>query len=126
MAGRSDEQDAVIPVALRPALSPEEREQQLTALAYDLAEEQIRNKTASSQVISHFLKAGSTTEAVNREKTRKDIEMADAKIDQMKQGDLMMELMERAINAMRSYGTSDSRPEELMTVADDFQPQLEA
>lgn len=121
MAGRaSDENDAVIPVAMRPALSPEEREQQLTFMAYDLAERQIAAGTASSQVISHFLKAGSTSEALNREKIRKDIEMADAKIEQMKQGEVMMELMEKAIAAMRSYGPADSHPEELMAVTDEF------
>ena len=43
------------PKKMRPALTPEARENQLISLAVDLAEEQLRDKTASSQVITHFL-----------------------------------------------------------------------
>ena len=40
----------------RPSMSPEARENQVIAAAMNLAEEQILNGTASSQVITHFLK----------------------------------------------------------------------
>ena len=45
---------------MRPALTPEARENQLVSLAVDLAEKQLREGTASSQVITHYLKLGST------------------------------------------------------------------
>ena len=51
----------------RPAISPEARENQMIALAVDLAEEQLRNGTASSQVITHYLKLGSTKEKIEKE-----------------------------------------------------------
>ena len=46
----------------RPALTPEARENQLISLATDLAEKQLREGTASSQIIAHYLKLGSTRE----------------------------------------------------------------
>ena len=41
---------------LKPATTPEGRENEMVSLAIDLAEKQIREGTASSQVITHFLK----------------------------------------------------------------------
>ena len=43
-----------------PVMTPEARENQLISLAIDLAEQQLRNGTASSQVITHYLKLGSS------------------------------------------------------------------
>ena len=51
---------------LRPALSPETKENQMISLAMDLAEKQLIEGTASSQVISHFLKLGSTKERLEK------------------------------------------------------------
>ena len=52
---------------MRPALTPEARENQLISLAVDLAEKQLREGTASSQVITHYLKLGSTKERIEKE-----------------------------------------------------------
>ena len=52
---------------MRPALTPEARENQLVSLAVDLAEKQLREGTASSQVITHYLKLGSTKERIEKE-----------------------------------------------------------
>ncbi len=41
---------------LPPATTPEEREKQVINYAYELAEKQMLAGTASSQVITHFLK----------------------------------------------------------------------
>ena len=51
---------------MRPALTPEARENQLISLASDLAEKQLREGTASSQVITHYLKLGSTKERIEK------------------------------------------------------------
>ena len=51
----------------RPALSPEARENQCIALAMDLAEKQLREGTASSQLITEFVKRGSTKAKLEQE-----------------------------------------------------------
>ena len=56
----------------RPALSPEARENQMIALAVDLAEQQLRDGTASAQVITHFLKLGTSKAELEKEKLRQE------------------------------------------------------
>ena len=65
---------------MRPALSPEARENQLVSLAVDLAEKQLREGTASSQVITHYLKLGSTKEKIEKEILEKQKELIEALI----------------------------------------------
>lgn len=93
----------------RPGLTPESRENQLVSLAIDLAEKQLREGTASSQVISHFLKLGSTTNMLEKETLRKNLELITAKTESIKSGKVMEELYTNAIAAMRRYsGNGDS------------------
>lgn len=87
----------------RPAISPEAREQQLIARAVDLAEEQLINGTASSQVITHFLKLGTTRAELEKEKVKAEIEEKKAKVKAIEMGEEMKVLYENAINAMRNY-----------------------
>lgn len=87
----------------RPANSIENRENQLIALAVDLAEQQIIKGTASSQVISHFLKLGSTKEKLEQTILEHEIELLKAKTDAMKSGKKVEELYTEALNAMRLY-----------------------
>ena len=63
----------------RPALNPEERENQMINLAVNLAEQQLRDGTASSQVITHFLKLGTTKAELEKEKLRNENEVLKAK-----------------------------------------------
>ena len=53
---------------MRPALTPEAREGQLIALATDLVEQRLRDGTATSQEVVHFLRLGSMRERLEREK----------------------------------------------------------
>lgn len=87
----------------RPALTPESREGQLVALAVDLAEEQLRNGTASSQVITHYLKLGSTRAELEREKLRKENELLKAKTEAIQSARHIEELYADAISAMKRY-----------------------
>lgn len=87
----------------RPATTPEGREQQLISLAADLAEEQLSKGTASAQVITHFLKLGSTREQAEQERLKNENLLLSAKIDQMASAKRIEELYENALNAMRSY-----------------------
>lgn len=87
----------------RPALTPESRELQLIALAVDLAEQQLRDGTASSQVISHFLKLGSSRAELEREKLASENELLRAKAEQIQAQQKQDEMFKAAIEAMRRY-----------------------
>lgn len=95
-----------------PARTPEAREDQLADLAYDLAAEQIENGTASSQVITHFLKAGSRRERMEQMRMQHEIELMEVKKAQIEGQKHVEELFVEAINAMRSY-QGVSEPDEL-------------
>jgi hypothetical protein len=86
-----------------PATTPEGRERQLISLAVDLVEKQMQEGTASSQVITHYLKLGSTREQLEQEKIRLENRLAEAKIEAMASAQRVEELYETALNAMRSY-----------------------
>lgn len=89
---------------MRPAITPEAEENQLIALAYDRAKEQLLDGTASSQVITHFLKLGSTREKLERERLEEENKLLKAKTEQLKSQKRTEELFEEAIKAMRNYG----------------------
>ena len=91
------------PKRMRPALTPEARENQLISLAVDLAEEQLRDKTASSQVITHFLKLGTTKAELEKEKLAKENELLRAKTESIESQKRIEELYAEALNAMRRY-----------------------
>lgn len=59
---------------IRPALTPEARENQLISLAVDLVEQRLLDGTASAQEVTHFLKLGSMREKLERENSRKRID----------------------------------------------------
>lgn len=86
-----------------PARTPEAREAQLADAAYDLAEEQIQAGTASSQVITHFLKMGSTRERMEQQRMEHEIELMEVKKTQLEGQQRVEELFVHAIEAMRSY-----------------------
>ena len=89
--------------AIRPALTPEARENQMIALAVDLAEQQLREGTASSQVITHYLKLGSTKEWLEKEKLEEQNKLLRAKTENIKSMKRSEELMEEALRAFRQY-----------------------
>ena len=96
----------------RPALTPEARELQLIALAVDLAEQQLRDGTASSQVISHFLKLGSTRAELEKEKLASENQLMRAKAEALQAQQRQDEMFKEAIEAMRRYqGVGGDRDE---------------
>ena len=88
---------------LRPATTPESRANQLVALAYDLAERQLREGTASSQVITEFLKLGSSENQLKMEKLERENELLRAKADKLQSEQRSEELFAEAIKAMSRY-----------------------
>jgi hypothetical protein len=95
-----------------PATTPEGRENQLIASAVDLAEKQMQEGTASSQIITHYLKLGSTREKLEQERLERENELLQAKIEAMASVKRVEELYETALNAMRSYAGQE--PLEMM------------
>lgn len=87
----------------KPATTPEERETELISLAYDVAEEQLQNNTASSQVITQFLKLGSSRERLEQERLTHENELTKVKIEAMESATRMEELYGEAIKAMSMY-----------------------
>lgn len=87
----------------RPATTDESREGQIVSQALDLAERQIQEGTASSQVITHFLKLGSTREQLEQDRLRRENELLQAKVESMASAKRVEELYAAALDAMRSY-----------------------
>ena len=91
------------PKKMRPALTPEARENQLISLAMDAAEEQIRSGTASSQVITHFLKLATTKAQLEKEKLERENRLLAAKTEAIDSQTETKELYEQALKAIRNY-----------------------
>jgi hypothetical protein len=87
----------------RPATTDENRENQLVSLAIDLAEKQLAEGTAAAQVITHYLKLGSTRERLEQERLSRENELLGARIDMAASAKRVEELYSAALDAMRSY-----------------------
>lgn len=89
---------------IRPALTPEARENQMIALAMDLVEQRLRDGTASSQETTHFLKAASNKHKLEMERLRLENELVAAKTKALANAEEIKVLYEEALKAMRRYG----------------------
>lgn len=97
---------------LRPATSEDGREKQLVSLAIDLAAKQLIEGTASSQVITHYLKLGSSREKLEQDRLRRENELLTAKVEQMASAKRVEELYSDALAAMRAYSGQDVEPQD--------------
>lgn len=95
----------------RPATTPEGRENEMVSHAIDLAERQILEGTASSQVITHFLKLGSTRERLEQQRLEHENELTRVKIEALESQKRVEELYKEALAAMRSY-SGDMPPDD--------------
>lgn len=87
----------------RPALTPEARENQMIALALDQAEQQLRDGTASSQVLTHYLKMASTRQRLENQILEQQKEYIEAKTEAIRATKRLDELYESALQAMQRY-----------------------
>lgn len=96
-----------------PARTPQAREQQLVALAVDLAEKQIVAGTASAQVITHFLKLGSERDKLEREKLSREVALLKAKSDAIASQQRVEQLYVEAMTAFKHYHGEELGDEEV-------------
>ena len=101
---RASNQDKTLSVHSRPpAKTIEERENQLISLAIDRAEQQLIDGTASAQVITHYLKLGSTKERLEKEILKEQVDLMKAKTEALQSAKKVEELYSKALSAFRSY-----------------------
>ena len=100
------------PKKIRPALTPEARENQLIALAIDCVEERLLNGTASSQETVHFLKLATSKYKAELKKMELENELIQAKTKAIEDAADMKELYSEAIKAMRLYSGQGSQHED--------------
>ena len=96
-----------------PARTPQAREQQLIALAVDLAEKQITAGTASAQVVTHFLKLGSERDKLEREKLSRENALLKAKSDAIASQQRVEQLYVEAMTAFKHYHGEELGDEEV-------------
>lgn len=106
----------------RPATTPEARQNQLIDAAVSLAEKQLLDGTASSQIITHYLKlaAERKREELELNILERQAELYEAKTKQLRNQEEFGELYERAIAAMRTYGGHGGGEEEPDDGSDDY------
>lgn len=113
MAKKNKSEREHIPPKMRPALTPEAREDQCISLAYDLVEERLRNGTATSQETTHFLKLGSERARLEKDILERQCDLLSAKTESLKSAKRVEELYAEAMRKMRRYnGQYDEAEEE--------------
>lgn len=100
------------PRKIRPALTPEARENQMIALAVDLVEQRLLDGTASSQETTHFLKLGSMKNRLEMEKLQEENRLLKARTEALRSAKRVEELYSEAIKAMRRYSGQGSDDDE--------------
>lgn len=96
-----------------PATTPDERENQLIEAAVDLAEQQLIAGEASAQVITHYLKLGSSRERLEQQRIKNEVLLLETKRELMESEKRTETLMLDALNAMRGYtGAGDGEEED--------------
>ena len=95
-----------------PGKSIEARENQIISLAYDLVEERIRKKTATSQEVTQFIKAGSSQAQLEKLKLQHETELLEAKAESLKSQKKIEELYAKAMNAFRGYQGVDDESDD--------------
>lgn len=96
---------------IRPALTPEARENQLISLATDLVEQRLLDGSASAQETTYFLKQGSLKTKLEMEKLREENQLLKAKTESIQSQKRVEELYMEALNAMRNY-SGQGEPDE--------------
>lgn len=92
-----------------PATSPEDSERRLQALAFEVAERQLRDGTISSTVLAQLVKSGTQRERLEQERLKREVDLLQRKAEGMESAIRMEEKYDAAIAAMRAYGGHDTQ-----------------
>lgn len=95
-----------------PAMSVEDRYDQLINLAVSLAEERLRDKSASNQLVAEIIRYGSIKERLQREKLEKETAVLNAKVGLFESTARTQDAVEAAMKALKHYRGEDSEEEE--------------
>ena len=90
-----------------PPRTEEEEEKRAGSYAMDLAIKQLREGTASSQIIVHFLRINSQKEQAELRKIQKEIELLEAKKKSIEAGEEQDKKYEEVVKAISSYAGKD-------------------
>lgn len=104
---------------LKAAKTPQGRENQMIDLANKLAERQLRDGTASAQVIAHYLKLGSSRERLEQERLRGENALNLKKIEVMAENNRLGDLLDKAMAAFKKYEGGPSSEEDYEDHAED-------
>lgn len=97
---------------LRPPISLEAQENLMISLAVQCAEKQLRAGTASSQVITHYLKLGSSKERIEKEILERQKDLIEAKTKTLNSNSEAKELYAKALEAFKRYSGAGSEDDE--------------
>lgn len=95
-----------------PAKTPQDREDQLIAMAMDAVEAKIIAGTASSQELVHFLRLGSSSEKIAQRYKTEEIKLLEIKRESIASQKRTEELMSEALHAFKAYSTGVPHIEE--------------
>lgn len=90
-------------VKLRPALSPENEENQLISLANNLAKQRIMDGTASDSLLIQFIKAGTTKAMLEKEKLEEENKLLKAKTEMIQSQKDVDESYKKVLAALKEY-----------------------
>lgn len=111
MAGRPRSNNEPTP-RRRPATTPEEKENELIILAMAEAKRMLRKGNAPVPIVTHYLRAGSTRDKLEKERLERENELLRAKVDQLASNKRVEELYEKAVNAMKIYSGNSMREDD--------------
>jgi len=86
-----------------PAVTPEQRNNQLVSMSFDAAEKMIMDGKATSQLLVHFLKQQTARDNLELAKLEKENMLLEARTSQISAGEDVRELYQNAIAAMTEY-----------------------
>ena len=96
---------------MTPPLNDEAQETKLVALALKQAQNQLENGTASSQIITHFLRLGSIKAQVELEKLELENRLLEEKILAERSGQQLNEMFGEVLAALKSYSYIPGEPD---------------
>lgn len=88
---------------MTPPFDDDDFTQKLIALSYSQAREQLESKTASSQIVTHFLTLGSPATILKNEQMRLQNELLIEKIRSEKESQRLSGMVDQVLRALQSY-----------------------